>query len=166
MPHSARCWRCVVLAACWPYFSLLSFFPVFFSVFPASPSICGILGRPWCPPASSASGQGEQGGGQPFVKLSFMFLIAFYPTPCSRARVPPSLSIPVCGRSPRDPCAPPEQAYPVRALFSVEVALARHHPCAEGSREGELRTGLTPVEWGTAPHTVAPAQGRRGRTVN
>lgn len=29
MPHPARCWRCVVLAACWPYFSLLSLFPAF-----------------------------------------------------------------------------------------------------------------------------------------
>lgn len=25
------------------------------------PSICGIPGHPWCPPASSAAGQGEQG---------------------------------------------------------------------------------------------------------
>lgn len=31
VPHPARCWRCVVLAACWPYFSLLSLFPVFLS---------------------------------------------------------------------------------------------------------------------------------------
>ena len=78
LPRPARCWEHVVLAACGPG-SLLALFepPLILPCFPflslvflallevqgslQPPSICGIPGHLWCPPASSAAGQGEQG---------------------------------------------------------------------------------------------------------
>lgn len=76
LPCPARCWERAVLAACGPG-SLLALFqpPLILPCFPfpslvflalpgvqgslQPPSICGIPGHPWCPPASSAAGQGE-----------------------------------------------------------------------------------------------------------
>lgn len=123
-------WQLAGLISASSHSSLLSF-----PVFPASPSICGILGHPWCPPASSASGQGEQGGGQHFVKLPFVFLTTFHPTPCGRAS--PTLPVPprVWEKPQRTLCSPragiPRSFSALR--FSAEVALARHRPSAEGS---------------------------------
>lgn len=162
-------WQLAGLVSSCSHSSLFSF-----PVFPASPSVCGIRSHPWCPPASSASGQGEQGGGQHFVKLPFMFLATFHPTPCGRAGPTLPGSLPGCGRSPSEPWAPPEQAYPV--LFELLVSQRRWHlhgtilllrdlrgRAENGTHSCRMGSGLP----GALPRTQWPQlKAEGGRTVN
>lgn len=190
MPCPARCWEHAVLAACGPG-SLLALFqpPLILPCFPfpslvflallgvqgslQPPSICGIPGHRWCPPASFAAGTQQ---GQHLVKLPSVFFTTFPSQPVwpwLAEPVPPSPSLPGDGRSLGEPHAPPEQANPVLWLFVSQQrwhaagavpggSAARTILYAVGCQKREPSTGFTAAKQGMGlprgplPHAQQP----------